>query len=180
MPKVAVVGLGNVLIGDDAFGPYVVRLFEARYEAGSDVVALDLGTPGLDLAPHLEGLEALIVVDTVSSDGPPGTLELYGKDDLLSRPAPRPTDPHQPGVKETLLRLEMEDAAPSDVLLVGVVPGATETGVGMTPPVRKAAEAALEAVLGELERLGYRVSDRTPPGDPDIWWERRRTDRQSG
>jgi hydrogenase maturation protease len=129
MPKVAVVGLGNVLIGDDAFGPYVVRLFEARYEAGSDVVALDLGTPGLDLAPHLEGLEALIVVDTVSSDGPPGTLELYGKDDLLSRPAPRRTDPHQ---------------------------------------------------LGELERLGYRVSDRTPPGDPDIWWERRRTDRQSG
>jgi hydrogenase maturation protease len=180
MTKVAVVGLGNVLVGDDAFGPYVVRLFEARYEAGPDVAALDLGTPGLDLAPHLEGLEALIVVDTVSSDGSPGTLKLYGKDALLSRPAPPRTNPHQPGVKETLLRLEVEDAAPSDVLLVGVVPGATETGVGMTPPVREAAEAALEAVIAELERLGYPVSDRKPPVDPDIWWERRRTERQPG
>jgi hydrogenase maturation protease len=174
MTKVAVVGLGNVLVGDDAFGPYVVRLFEARFDAGTEVEVMDLGTPGLDLAPHLEGLEALIVVDTVSAEGDPGMVKLYRKDELLSRPSPPRTNPHQPGVKETLLRLEVEGAAPEDVLLIGVVPGAVETGVGMTTPVREAAEAVLEAIGAELGRLGYDLEPRRPAREPDIWWERRR------
>ena len=178
MSKAAVVGLGNVLVGDDAFGPYVVRLFEARYDA-PDVEAMDLGTPGLDLAPHLEGLRALIVVDTVSSDGDPGTLRLYRKDALLSRPSPPRTNPHQPGVKETLLRLEVEESAPADVLLVGVVPEATEAGVGMSEAVRAAADAALAAVVEELDRLGYPATPREPEVEPDIWWERRRADSTS-
>lgn len=180
MNKAAVVGLGNVLVGDDAFGPYVVRLFEARYDAGPEVEALDLGTPGLDLAPHLEGLSALIVVDTVSSDGAPGTLKLYTKEQLLSRPSPPRTNPHQPGVKETLLRLEVEDSAPGSVLLVGAVPEATEMGVGLTDALRSAAEGALETVVEELQRLGYPVALREPELEPDIWWERRRAPSSSG
>ncbi|MEJ2504166.1 MAG: hydrogenase maturation protease [Gemmatimonadota bacterium] len=174
MTRVAVVGLGNVLVGDDAFGPYVVRQFDARYDAGPDVEVADLGTPGLDLAPHIEGRTALIVVDTVSADGAPGVVKRYRKDDLLARPAPPRTNPHQPGVKETLLRLEVDDAAPADVLLVGVVPEATETGVGLSDAVRGATEEALAAIVAELERLGHPVAPRDPPARPDIWWERGR------
>lgn len=176
MSAVSVVGLGNVLVGDDAFGPYVVRLFEARYDVGPNVEIADLGTPGLDLAPHIEGRRALIVVDTVSSDGAPGTVKLYTKAELLSRPSPPRTNPHQPGVKETLLRLEVDDSAPSDVLLVGVVPEATETGVGLSDAVRAAAAGAMEAIVEELRRLGEAVTERQPSGDPDIWWERGRAD----
>lgn len=174
MSIVAVVGLGNVLVGDDAFGPYVVRLFEAGYDTGPEVRVLDLGTPGLDLVPHLEGLDALIVVDTVSADAEPGTIRLYHKDALLARPAPPRTNPHQPGVKETLLRLEVEGAGPRNVLLVGVVPERTETGVGLTPAVRAAAEEALAVIVAELERLGCPPVRHEPERDPDIWWERRR------
>ncbi len=174
MTRVAVVGLGNVLVGDDAFGPYVVRLFDARYSAGAGVETLDLGTPGLDLAPHLEGLDAVIVVDTVSAEEEPGTIKLYRKDELLSRPSPPRTNPHQPGVKETLLRLEVEGSAPADVLLVGVVPEAVDTGVGMTSPVRGSAEAAMDAIREELARLGHDATRRLPEREPDIWWERRR------
>ncbi len=176
MKRVAVVGLGNVLVGDDAFGPYVVRLFDARYDTEPAVEVLDLGTPGLDLAPHLEGLDALVVVDTVHSDGAPGTLKQYDREQLLSRPSPPRTNPHQPGVKETLLRLEVEDLSPRDVLLVGVVPERTETGVGLTDAVRDAAAEALVAIVAELERLGVVVTAREPERDPDIWWERRRVD----
>lgn len=174
MKNVAVVGLGNVLVGDDAFGPYVAHLFDARFDAGPGVVVLDLGTPGLDLAPHIEGLRALIVVDTVTSDAPPGTLRLYRKDELLSRPAPPRTNPHQPGVKETLLRLEIDGDAPAEVLLVGAVPACTETGVGMSPALQTALDGALSAVVDELERLGCTVRRRAPVNDPDIWWERPR------
>ena len=168
------VGLGNILVGDDAFGPYAVRQFGARYDVDDDVQVLDLGTPGLDLAPHLDGLDALIVVDTVSVDAPPGTIRTYTKDQLLAKPTPSRTNPHQPGVKETLLMLELEGEAPDEVLLVGVVPGKVETGVGMTHALRDAVAPALERVAAELERLGHPAVRREVPRDPDIWWERPR------
>lgn len=174
MTQVAVVGLGNVLVGDDAFGPYVVRQFDAHYDVDDGVRVLDLGTPGLDLAPHLDGLDALIVVDTVDGDGPPGTLRTYGKDALLAKPTPSRTNPHQPGVKETLLMLELEGEAPAEVLLVGVVPERVETGVGLTDALQDAVPEVLATVAEELARLGHAAVRREVARDPDIWWERPR------
>lgn len=174
MTKVAVVGLGNILVGDDAFGPYAVRQFGALYDVDDEVRVLDLGTPGLDLAPHLDGLDALIVVDTVSADAPPGAVRLYTKDELLAKPTPSRTNPHQPGVKETLLMLELEGQAPGEVLLVGAVPERVETGVGLTEALRDAVPEALDRVADELDRLGHPAVRRRIAGDPDIWWERPR------
>lgn len=174
MKKVAVVGLGNILVGDDAFGPYAVHQFNAHYDVGDGVQVLDLGTPGLDLASHLQGLDALIVVDTVSAEGPGGTLRLFRKDELLARPTPARTNPHQPGVKETLLMLELEGAGPADVLLVGAVPERVETGVGLSDALRDVVPEALARVADELTRLGHAPARRAVARDPDIWWERPR------
>jgi len=84
--RVAVIGLGNVLMGDDALGPYAVRVLQAGWEFPPGVSVTDAGTPGLDLTPYILGVEALIVVDTVKADAPPGTLRLYRKDELLATP----------------------------------------------------------------------------------------------
>ena len=51
VPRVSVIGLGNILLGDDGFGPCAVEMFRCKYECGPDVEILDLGTPGVDLAP---------------------------------------------------------------------------------------------------------------------------------
>ena len=53
MVRIAVVGLGNVLMGDDGFGPYVAHLLEAWYEWPDDVQVVELGTQGLDLTPYV-------------------------------------------------------------------------------------------------------------------------------
>lgn len=52
-PTVAVLGLGNVLMGDDGFGPTVIRELEAAWTPHPEVELLDLGTPGLDLLPFV-------------------------------------------------------------------------------------------------------------------------------
>ncbi len=51
MPRIAVIGLGNVLMGDDAFGPYVAHLLDGWYEWPDDVQVVEVGTQGLDLTP---------------------------------------------------------------------------------------------------------------------------------
>jgi hydrogenase maturation protease len=171
VPDVAVLGLGNVLVGDDAFGPYVVRTLAARYAAPDGVLFADLGTPGLDLTPHIAGVRALIVVDTVKADVPPGTIRCYRMHDLVARgPSPR-TNPHQPTLADALLLLELQELAPGEVLLIGAVPLRYDTGAPLSEPLREAAEQAITLVLEELERQGRPARVRGAAEPPDIWWE---------
>ncbi len=171
-PRVAVLGLGNVLMGDDAVGPYVVRLLQARYTFAPDVSVQDVGTPGLDLAPFLAGVERLVIVDTVRAPAAPGTLRLYRRDEILRKPPPQRVSPHDPGIKDTLLTLEFAGQAPREVLLVGVVPLETGMQAGLSEPVRAALPGALAAVLAELEAAGAPAVERAEPLPPDLWWER--------
>jgi hydrogenase maturation protease len=169
--SVGVVGLGNVLMGDDAFGPWVVQVLLARYDFGEGVAVNDLGTPGLDLVPWVTNLDALILVDTVSSAAPPGTLRLYRREEILKHPPQARLSPHDPALKEALLTAEFAGQAPRDVLLVGAVPQQTEMGVGLSPALRSAVWPAADEVLRELERLGHPAAPRDAPVEPKIWWE---------
>ena len=172
MARIQVLGVGNVLMGDDALGPYAVRLFEARYEVSDDVALVDVGTPGLDLVPHLAGAEAVVFVDTVRSKGTPGEVRLFRRDEILTVAPPPRVSPHDPGLKEALLSLEFAGQGPADVLLVGVVPESTAQGVGMSGAVRSAVPEVEAEIAREIERLGGRVAARATPLRPDIWWER--------
>ena len=170
IPTIYVLGLGNVLMGDDGVGPAVVRAFEAEYIVPPDVEVVDLGTPGLDLSPWLADAKRVIIVDTVKSDLPPGTLRLYKKDDLLVRsPSPR-VSPHDPGLKETLLALEFAGRAPSEIALVGVVPGVIEMNLELSQPVQAAIPKAVHAVVAALERFGVDVKGRPNPLGQQAWW----------
>jgi hydrogenase maturation protease len=171
-PRVVVVGLGNVLMGDDAFGPWVVQTLLAEHDFQEGVAVEDLGTPGLDLMPYVTDVEALVLVDTVRSDAAPGTVRLYRRDDLLKHPPQARLSPHDPGVKEALLTAEFAGRGPREVLLVGAVPETTAMGVGLSPALRAAVPLAAAEVLRELGRLGCPATPRSAPVSPDIWWAR--------
>lgn len=170
LPVVSVLGLGNVLMGDDGFGPAVVRAFEDRYEVGSDVAVVDLGTPGLDLTPWFSDVGRIVIVDTIKADLPPGSMRLYKKEDLLRHMPSARTSPHDPGVKETLAALEFAGRGPGEVALIGVVPQCTEMGLELSDAVRAAVPMAVEAVAAALERFGVGVRPRAERREPEPWW----------
>ncbi len=168
---IAVLGLGNVLMGDDALGPTVIAHLLARYEFPETVRVEDLGTPGLDLHPHLAGATALIMVDVVKSDGAPGELRQYRKDQILRHLPQARTGPHDPSFKQALLALQFADQEPQEVLLVGVIPRSTEGDNTLSPPVAAAVDQAVAAVCAELERLGHPARPRAEPAPPALWWQ---------
>lgn len=168
---VRILGVGNVLMGDDAFGPHVIRVMEARYELPASVELIDAGTPGLDFTPFLDSAQMVIVVDTVTGSEPPGTIKTYDLDGLLASPPPARTNPHQPGLREALMAAELTESTPDEILLIGVVPGSTDTGAGLSPPVRASVDPVIERVIAELDRLGRSATPRPAPLEPDIWWE---------
>jgi hydrogenase maturation protease len=170
--RVAVIGIGNVLTGDDAVGPHVVRVLEATHAFPEGVLVVDAGTPGYDLTGFLAGMDAALLVDAVKAKGAPGELRVYEKAELLSRKPVLAMSPHEPGVREALLTAEFAGVAPAVVRLVGVIPGSTETGIGLSPAVRAAIPAAVQRVLRELAALGVAGTPREPPEAPDLWWEK--------
>ena len=151
---ISVLGLGNVLMGDDGLGPAVIHAFDAEYTVGPDVQVIDLGTPGLDLLPWLADVDRVILVDTVKSDLPAGTLRTYDKDDLLRHVPSARVGPHDPGVKEALLALEFAGRAPREVVVIGVVPQSTALTLELTPAVEAAVPAAVAAIRNTLASFG--------------------------
>jgi len=157
MPRVAIVGIGNVLMGDDALGPHVVKLLDAGYAFSDDVELVEAGTPGVDLAHLLDGRDAVVVVDTVQLRAEPGTVRVLDKAQLLAKNPILPMSPHEPGLREALFLLEFRGGAPADVRLVGVVPADSHTlEVGLSPAVRAAIPAALAETLGNSPRSASR------------------------
>src|SRR3954452_5244184 len=73
-PRVLVAGLGNIFLGDDAFGVEVVQRL-ARRPQPDGVRLVDFGIRGLDLTyALLDSCDAVVLVDATPRGGLPGTL----------------------------------------------------------------------------------------------------------
>jgi hydrogenase maturation protease len=172
VPRISIIGIGNVLTGDDGVGPTVVRTLEALYALPDDVEVLDAGTPGLDLTAYITGHDAVIFVDAVKSQGAPGELRRYDKAALLRKAPVVAMSPHEPGLREALMNAEFIGGAPPVAVLVGVVPSGTAFGIGLSDPVRAAVPLAVAGVVAELGELGITPTRREVPRAPDLWWEK--------
>jgi len=170
MKKVLIGGIGNVLLGDDGVGPYVVRLLAAAYEFDEGVELCDLGTPALDLIDQISGKDAVILIDAIHVDAEPGAVLLYRKPDIIEHSPAVRMDPHSPALVETLLGVDMFGIAPSDVLLVGISIGTFDSGCSLSQAVCESVNRVIAEILNELERLGVSYRLREHPIDSGIWW----------
>ena len=169
-PRISVVGIGNVLLGDDGFGPVVVEMFRCKYECGSNVEILDLGTPGLDLAPYLYGTDLVVIADAVHAEAKPGTLCIYCEADLLAHRAQLRVTAHHPAVQESLANLRLAGNAPSELIIVGVVPESCGFGNGLSPSVLSASSVAADHIARLLVERAVDCCRRHTPIPPNFWW----------
>ena len=161
-PRVLVAGVGNIFLGDDAFGVEVAQRL-ARRALPDEVRVVDFGIRGLDLTyALLDGYEAVVLVDAAPRGGRPGTLYVLEADPVAATGSPcdgpaieaHCLDPAK------VMRLAAALGSPAGrVLLVGcepVPPGeAEEMAMGLSEPVRAAVEEAVplvEALVGRLLR----------------------------
>lgn len=172
MPNVCLMAVGNVLTGDDGLGPYVLELLDAAYDFPPGVQVIDVGTPGIDLTMFLEPVEALVVIDAVKGDEAPGTVKTFRKADLLKGRLPVVMSPHEPTLREALMRLELVGHGPKDVTVIGAVPAHLTLTESLSPPVKAAVPTVIAAVLAELARLGASPTPKATPRSPVFWWEK--------
>lgn len=150
---VLVLGLGNVLCGDDGVGVIAVHRIRRELVLPACVRVIDGGTLGLDLLALLSASDRVILVDAVRGDGPPGTLVRITGDEVGPAVHER-LSPHQIGVADLLAGAALCDSYPDEVVIVGIVPASIELQLGCTPAVAAQLDALIEAVIAELRRLG--------------------------
>ena len=151
-----VLGLGNVLCGDDGLGVEAVVRLTREYVLPPKVEALDGGTLGLSLLGHLAEARHVILVDAVRTDEPPGTLVRLDGEDVA--PAVRDRlSVHQVGVADLLDGLRLLDAYPQSMVLLGLVPQSLELGLERTPAVEQNLSALVDRLAAEIGSLGHRL-----------------------
>ncbi|WP_432821604.1 HyaD/HybD family hydrogenase maturation endopeptidase [Trichloromonas sp.] len=152
---VLVLGLGNLLMTDDALGGRIIKALEAEYELPAGVKILDGGTLGLDLLPYLEGVEKLLIVDALNMGARPGTIfRLVGEE--VARAFAGKLSVHQMGLQDLLAVAELQGHLPGEVVIWGAQSGSVEMGLDMTRPVTAAMSRVLDGVVSELVAWGVR------------------------
>ncbi len=150
MKKINVVGLGNILFGDEGFGVEAVRAIEASGEYPESVSFIDGGTQGIYLLDYFESCDALLVFDSIIPRDFEQKVYLYRNEEL---PAfiHRKMSSHQMGLSELLCVAKLHGRVPGDIVLIGAPPLNLELGSGLSEVMGSHVGTAVEMGCKVLE-----------------------------
>jgi hydrogenase maturation protease len=165
-PTILVAGIGNIFLGDDAFGVEVVRRL-ANLKLPESVRVADFGIRGFDLAYALQdGYETTILVDACPHGEAPGTLYVIEPDVTACDATDAPkamVEAHAMNPVSVLRMARAMNIEVRNLLLVGCEPetlGGDEGRMGLSAPVENAVEEAVKLV----KVLINKVLDKNGPG----------------
>jgi len=146
-PKTLVLGLGNVLMGDEGVGVHVVRALEKQV-LPPDVECLDGGTGGFILLEPMQEAGRVVMIDAAADGNPVGTVTRIVPH--FSRDFPPTLTAHDVGIKDLLDLFYMLDDAPNVILYAITIDPQQPITLDLSVEVRRAAEQAVEQITEEL------------------------------
>lgn len=141
-PKVLVLGIGNVLMGDEGIGVAAVRrLSRERLPVG--VECLDGGTGSLLLLGPMQEASRVVLIDATADGSPPGAIRRLSP--RFSTDYPRTLTAHDVGLKDLLDAFH----------LLGDNPDVTLFAVSVEPPQDLSTEFSpeIQSILPRLTRM---------------------------
>jgi hydrogenase maturation protease len=150
--KVAVIGIGNILMGDEGAGIMVIEELEKRRFSG-DITFIDAGTAFFSIVSTLRDYDKLIIVDAVYGGGKAGTIYRFGVDDVAAR-EDRGLSLHDFGVLESIQLERIVARFPRDVVFYGIEPESVSLSLNVSFVCRKAVMCAVQKIIDELGCAG--------------------------
>jgi len=146
-PTTLILGVGNVIMGDEGFGVHVARRLKEN-DLPDDIRVEEGGVGGFNLLGSLEGISRIIVVDVMMMDIAPGEIYLFRPGPDFAEPGKRIISFHQVGVLELVQMWSLLGNQPEIFFLV-TRPQRLEWGTELSAPVKEAADKAV-SLLKEL------------------------------
>jgi hydrogenase maturation protease len=145
--KTLVLGLGNILMGDEGIGVYAVRALE-QHQLPPNVACLDGGTGGFTLLEPLQNADRIILIDAAADDSPPGTVTRTTP--RFSRDYPPTLTAHDIGMKDLLDMFYIQGGEHEIVLYAITIDPRQPIRMSLSHEGEAAVAVAVQEILREL------------------------------
>lgn len=155
MNRILVLGIGNLLMGDEGVGVEAVRsLQETSLPPG--VTLLDGGTGSFQLLSWLAGQDAVVLIDASADSKPPGTVSLL--EPRFASDFPRSLTAHDIGLRDLIEAASLLGTLPPVFLITISVAELQSMQIGLSDAVA----ASLPRVVEQVESLLDGLTARPP------------------
>lgn len=146
---ILVLGVGNLLLGDEGVGIHAVRELEKR-ALPPQVDVVDGGTAGLNLLDLMKGYERVIIVDAVDAGEEPGTILRFTPQDVASDAQALPLSLHQTEILKVLELATYLGRPLPPIIIYGIQPQAMDWSTGLSPALQARLSKLVDAILREI------------------------------
>lgn len=157
---VTVLGIGNILMGDEGFGVHFVRWISGRYQPTDEVKIIDGGTLGYALLDIICSCDHLIVVDVLKVQDTPGSMYRFNKEEMELH-LPPPTTAHEVTFPDVLFKSELLGEAPETIFLCVVPENYKDLKMEMSPFLYDKFPDMEKFLIAELAKLNIKL-ERLP------------------
>ena len=158
--SIAVIGLGNLILGDEGFGVHLIQYLEKNY-LFQNVDIIDGGTIGFRLIEYFMEYDNLIFVDALRTDDKAGTIYKFSLEEL----PPNVTfvsSIHEIGLGDVVQQIRFMGER-TDAAVVGIVPLSVcpnELTEHLSNFMSSKIEPVANIVLEEVKKVGGRYARR--------------------
>ncbi len=152
--KLLVMGIGNLVMGDEGVGVHVVQQLEQE-ELPDFVECLDGGTGAFYLLEYMQAADRIVIIDAAAFSDEIGSIQVLRPQ--FSSQYPRTLTAHETGLKDLIDWFNLVNQPPDIRLIAITVDPYQDVALGLTPPVEEAKNKALELVRKEIELFRQEV-----------------------
>ena len=156
MPRILVLGIGNILMGDEGIGVHVIRHLQEN-ELPQDVECLDGGTGSFTLLGPMQAAEKIIIIDATIDDALVGTVRRLRP--RFSKDYPRTLTAHDIGLKDLLDAFYILGETPDVTLFAISIAPLGEISIDLSLGLAEKIPHITRQVLAEIESLAANHAD---------------------
>jgi hydrogenase maturation protease len=145
--EVLILGIGNVLMGDEGIGVHVVRELMNRPRP-EGVACLDGGTGSFNLLEPMQHARKVILIDATIDGAPAGTVRRLRP--RFSKDYPRTLTAHDIGLKDLLDAFYLLGNPPEVILFAVSIASLQEVGTELSPELAAVVPLVVQMVVEEM------------------------------
>lgn len=147
-PHTLILGIGNILLGDEGFGVRVIEHL-GQYSLPAGIELADGGTGGIGLVELIAEREMVIVVDAIDAGKPAATILRLEPKDILN-PQSAALSVHHLNLPAILHTAKILNRQPKQVVIFGVQPHTIAAGMELSPAVQPLVAVVAGLILDHL------------------------------
>ena len=143
MKKVLILGIGNLLMGDEGVGVHTIKILEGK-SFPDDIDILDGGTGGFHLMAYFQEYENIIMIDATMDKKPAGTVSLI--EPKFASDFPKTLSAHDIGLKDMIESVTILGTLPKIYLITVTIDTIQQMQMELSTKVKDAIPEVIEKI----------------------------------